>query len=141
MGLIAVNDAFVAMDELAQGLSLKDSERSFIYRFAFITDDKQMTRKMISEIVEAGEDKSAVISKYETMVERKPEITKNMEDLLIAMELYRMEEAKMIDKIQKMLLDYGINLSKDEIRSVSPDEIKKKELEENEQEKEEIKQR
>ena len=71
-------------------------------------------------------DREAIISKYEAMVDMKPRWLEHIENLLVAIEMYRIEEEKAVRRLADVLNAYGIDVTIDEIKIADMKELKKK---------------
>lgn len=56
-------------------------------------------------------------------IKEKPNWVAQIENLLVALEMYRMEEDKAINRLSEILSAYGINVSVDEIRMADTEEL------------------
>lgn len=54
----------------------------------------------------------------------KPAWVEQAENLLVALEMYRIEEEKAISHLSDILTAYGIDVSAEEIRNTKPEEIR-----------------
>ena len=124
MSLVGIYKTLDLVDE--QGVKLTQEEREFVFRFAFQTDDVELTAMLVEELVTRGEDKQAIMTKYEAICDVKPEWLKQLEDLLVALELYRLEEEKAVTRLATLLAVYGITVSEEEIRKMDTKAIEKK---------------
>lgn len=105
---------------------LTDEEIQFIIQFAFKTSDVELTQKMIEDFATAGKDSKALIQKYEAVLDVKPKWVDQIENLLVAIELYRLEEEKAVNRLADVLGAYGIHVSVEEIRNSDTEQIKQK---------------
>lgn len=60
------------------------------------------------------------------MYEIKPNWVGQIENLLVALEMYRIEEEKAINRLTDILKVYGIDVSEEEIRQTDTEELKTK---------------
>lgn len=58
-----------------------------------------------------------------TFIQEKPNWVVQIENLLVALDMYRMEEEKAINRLSEILSAYGINVSVDEIRMADTEEL------------------
>lgn len=56
-------------------------------------------------------------------IQEKPNWVAQIENLLVALEMYRREEEKAINRLSEILSAYGINVSVDEIRKADTEEL------------------
>lgn len=126
MSLLMVNKAVKDMGNLAH--SFMDKEKEFVLQFAFKTGDKELTNALITELSNASDEGEVdvIIAKYTTMLDDKPAWISQIENLLISLEMYRIEEEKAINRLADILDAYGIDVSMDEIKTTDTDKLKQK---------------
>ena len=95
-------------------------------RFAFKSGDKESTNKLIDELIKARDDVESqqIIQKYSSMHHIKPQWVEQIENLLVALEMYRLEEEKAINRLAEILGAYGIDVTLEEIRKSDSVELK-----------------
>lgn len=103
---------------------LSEMEKEFVLQFAFSTGDAELTNKLIDELVEEDKENQEVLQKYKTLTGFQPDFIYRVERLLIALELYRIQEEKAVKTLSELLYAYGISVSEDEIRRASTGKIK-----------------
>lgn len=123
MSLQIINET---MEQLAIKPFLSKEEQAFVVEFAFKTKDKELTNKLISELSKQDKDTGRIIQKYNTMLESKPHWVDQIENLLIALEMYRLEEEKAIHRLADILNAYGIDVTTDEIRVADTKELQER---------------
>lgn len=124
MNLAMVNEATEIMKE--RDHLFTSSEREFIVRFAFKSGDKESTNKLIDELIMSRDDVESqqIIQKYSSMHHIKPQWVEQIENLLVALEMYRLEEEKAINRLAEILGAYGIDVTLEEIRKSDSVELK-----------------
>lgn len=122
MGLVAVAETADLINEKQAALSETDKE--FVVQFAFSTGDKELTNKLIDELIEDGADKGAVLQKYSTMTGFQPDWIRRIENLLVALEMYRIQEERAIQTLAELLTVYGADLTVDEIMEMPTDKVR-----------------
>nr|WP_294485186.1 hypothetical protein [uncultured Anaerosporobacter sp.] len=124
MNLAMVNEATEIMKE--RDHLFTSSEREFIVRFAFKSGDKESTNKLIDELIMSRDDVESqqIIQKYSSMHYIKPQWVEQIENLLVALEMYRLEEEKAINRLAEILGAYGIDVTLEEIRKSDSVELK-----------------
>lgn len=124
MNLAMVNEATEIMKERNHLFTL--SEKEFIVRFAFKSGDRESTNKLIDELIEARDDieSQQIIQKYSSMHQIKPQWVEQIENLLVALEMYRIEEEKAINRLADILGAYGIDVTPEDIRKSDSEELK-----------------
>lgn len=126
MNLAMVNEANIIMNE--RNHLFTASEKEFVVQFAFKTGDKENTNKLIGELIQSKDDTESqqIIQKYSSMYHIKPHWVEQIENLLVALEMYRIEEEKAINRLADILGAYGIDVSAEEIRMTNSAELKEK---------------
>lgn len=122
MSLIAVAETADLINSKQAVLSETDKE--FVLRFAFSTGDKELTNKLIDELIEDGADKWTVMQKYSVLMSSQPDWIRRIENLLVALEMYRVQEEKAIQTLSELLTACGADLSVKEIKEMSTDKIR-----------------
>lgn len=61
---------------------------------------------------------------YGDKLEKKPSWVEQVENLLIALEMYRTEEERAVNRLAEILNAYGIDVSEDEIRTTETEVLK-----------------
>lgn len=123
MNLEIVEEATFIMNEANHLFS--ESEKEFVVQFAFKSGNKDLTSQLIEELRQADNDTKSlqIIQKYSAMIYEKPNWVEQIENLLVALEMYRMEEEKAINRLADILSAYGINVSVEEIRQTDKEEL------------------
>lgn len=126
MSLLMISETMQNMEEMIRTLS--NEEKEFVVQFAFKTSDQQLTNKLIEEIAGArdGEETELIIKKYSAMHDVKPAWVNQIENLLVSIEMYRIEEEKAINRLATVLGAYGIEVSEEELREADAEVIKAK---------------
>ena len=122
MGLVAVTETAELIHSKKAVLSETDKE--FVMQFAFSTGDKELTNKLIDELVEDGADKWVVLQKYSVLMKFQPDWIRKIENLLVALEMYRVQEEKAIQTLSEILTVYGTDLTVDEIMEMPADKVR-----------------
>ena len=104
--MITVEETIEAIHNSHGGLT--DEEIQLIVQFAFKTGDVEL------------------IQKYEAALDVKPKWVDQIENLLVAIEMYRLEEEKAVNRLADVLGAYGIHVSAEEIRKSDTEQIKQK---------------
>ncbi len=123
MNLEIVEEAAFVMSEAKHHFI--DSQKEFVVQFAFKTANKDLTSKLIEELRQSeNEIQSAqIMQNYSAMIQEKPNWVAQIENLLVALEMYRIEEEKAINRLADILSAYGINVSVEEIRQTDTEEL------------------
>lgn len=121
--------SLVAVAETADLISskqivLSETDKEFVLQYAFSTGDKELTNKLIDELIEDGADKWAVIQKYSMLIGSQPDWIRRIENLLVALEMYRVQEEKAIQTLSELLTACGADLSVEEIKEMSTEKVR-----------------
>ena len=122
MGLVAVAETAELIS--AKRVTLSETDKEFVVQFAFSTGDMELTNKLIDELMEDGVDKGAVLQKYSTMTGFQPDWIKRIENLLVALEMYRIQEEKAMQTLLELLIAYGADLTVEEIEEMPTDKVR-----------------
>lgn len=101
-------------------------EQQFIVEFAFKSNDRELTNKLMEELTKQEKDANAILVRYTAMLDEKPQWIGRIENLLVALERYRMEEEKAVNHLADILKAYGIDMSAEEIRKIDTDALKER---------------
>lgn len=124
MSLNVVNEAVVVMDE--QKHLFGEEERKFILEFAFKSQDKELTKQLIMELMNSDRSSQMVMNRFTALLDQKPAWLVQIENLLVALEMYRIEEEKAINRLTEIMRAYEIDISEDMLRNQPLDEIKER---------------
>ena len=126
MSLLSINDAAIAMEATAHSFTAEEKE--FIISFAFHTNSKDKTNKLIDEILAAKDEQDSknIMSRYQSEEKESTKWIQTVENLLISLEMYRIEEEKAINRLTDILKAYGIDVSHDEIKELESESIRQK---------------
>lgn len=126
MGLVAVAETAELIS--AKQVTLSETDKEFMVQFAFATGDKELTNKLIDELAcegaDKGADNGAVLLKYSTMTGFQPDWIRRIENLLVALEMYRIQEEKAIQTLSELLTAYGADLTVEEIKEMPTDKVR-----------------
>lgn len=122
MGFVSVAQTAEMMEQNQAVLS--DADKEFVLQFAFAAGDKELTGKLIDELTGPDADKGAVYQKYEALTGFQPDWIRKIENLLVSLETYRIQEEKEINTLSEILTAYGADLTVDEIKELSLDKVR-----------------
>lgn len=105
---------------------LSEEDKQSVMQFVYKTGDEELTSMYINDLLEAAEEKPVLHEKYEAILDEKPKWINHVENLLVAIELYRIEEEKAIKKLTQILGAYGIDVSIEENNVKEPNEFTEK---------------
>lgn len=114
MGLQEIVEATKCVEETTHTFS--ESEKEFVLQFACKTGDKELTNRLIDELMVDGADREVIFGKYEVMVDFRPDWISRIENLLVALEMYRQEEERAVRRLADILSAYHINVLEEELR-------------------------
>lgn len=109
MRLVMITEAMRFIEESDAVNSMEDKE--FVAKYAFRTGDTDLVKKLIEELQEKDADREKVQTKYMQLADNKPEWAEQIENLVIALEMYRIEEDKAVKRITDFLTAHGIDIS------------------------------
>ena len=87
MGLVAVTETAQMFQQ--KNIVLTERDKEFVVQFAFRTNDRELTNKLIDELTEAGAGRDAVCRKYQALTGLAPDWVQRIENLLVSLEMYR----------------------------------------------------
>lgn len=122
MGLVALKQTAQMVCRMGEALSGADKE--YVVQFAFRTGDGELTNKLIDELIQPGADRESVYQRFNALADFQPDWIRGIENLLVSLELYRVQEEQAIKTLAEILSAYGIELSEKEIRELSSEEIR-----------------
>ena len=114
MGLVAVTETAQMFQQ--KNIVLTERDKEFVVQFAFRTNDRELTNKLIDELTEKGADRDVVCRKYQALTGFAPDWILRIENLLVSLEMYRVQEEQAVKTLSEILSACGISMSEDEIR-------------------------
>ena len=124
LGIISEATSLIAESE-EKGRSFTNNEKHFIMEYAFKIHDLELVTSLISNMEKEKENDEAFMSKYGSLLEEQEVWISQLENLLVALEMYRIEEEKALRKITFALKVCGVDVSVDDIKNKDAEEIKK----------------
>lgn len=126
MGLTIISETVSELCKTKHTFS--DREKEFVVQFAFRSGDKSLTNKLIDEMAscENEQESEKVMGQYMKMIDMKPLWVSQIENLLVSIEIYRIEEEKAINRLAEVLAAYGVDVTEEQIRRADAEEIKEK---------------
>ena len=122
MGFSNIAETMELMDNTGPDISFADKE--FVAAYAFRTGDMELVNKLIEELQEKDADREAVRTRYMQLAEKKPEWAEQIENLVIALSMYRNEEDKAVKKITQFLKAHGIDITESFVRESDASELR-----------------
>ena len=124
MGLAAVTETAQMFQQ--KNIVLTERDKEFVVQFAFRTNDRELTNKLVDELTEAGADRDAVCRKYQTLTGFAPDWILRIENLLVSLEMYRVQEEQAVKTLSELLSACGISMSEDEIRKTDTAKVQER---------------
>lgn len=123
MNLEIVEETAFIMNETKHPFT--ESQKEFVVQFAFKSGNKDLTSQLMEELRQSVNETESnqIIQKYSAMLQEKPNWVAQIENLLVALEMYRIEEERAINRLADILSAYGINVSVEEIRQTDTEEL------------------
>ena len=124
MNLAVVNEAVTGMNGVEHEFT--EEEKNFVVQFAFRSGNKEDTISLIEALAHSTDkaESDEIMVTYRSKYDMKPVWVEQAENLLVALEMYRIEEEKAINHLADILTAYGIDVSAEEIRNTKPEEIR-----------------
>ena len=124
MNLAVVNEAVTGMNGVEHEFT--EEEKNFVVQFAFRSGSKEDTISLIEALAHSTDkvQSEEIMVTYRSKYDIKPAWVEQVENLLVALEMYRIEEEKAISHLSDILTAYGIDVSVEEIRSTKAEEIR-----------------
>lgn len=107
-----------------KNIRLSDEDKEFVLQFAFSTGDKELTEKLMEELAAQDADKEVIYTKYKTLTGFQPDWIRRIENLLIALEMYRMQEEKVVTTLTDILAAFGVEMSVEDVKKLPADAVK-----------------
>lgn len=85
-----------------------------------------MTKQLIMELMNSDRSSQMVMNRFTALLDQKPVWLAQIENLLVALEMYRIEEEKAINRLTEIMRAYEIDISEDMLRNQPLDEIKER---------------
>lgn len=144
MSLAAVSEAADVMNGVSHPFT--EEEQEFVVQFAFKSKSREKTNLLIDELAHS-EDREAsneIMERYTLFLQRKasyytgcpngdrdkcgkhPAWVEEAENLLVALEMYRIQQEKAINRLAGILFKYGMDVTAEEIRQTGTKELKNK---------------
>ena len=124
MGLVAVTETAQMFRQ--KNIVLTERDKEFVVQFAFRTNDRELTNKLINELTGTGADRDAVCRKYQALTGFAPDWIQRIENLLVSLEMYRVQEEQAVKTLSELLSACGISMSEDEIRKTDTAQMQKR---------------
>lgn len=108
MNLAVVNEAVTEMNGVEHQFT--EEEKNFVVQFAFRSGSKEDTISLIEALAHSADkaESDEIMVTYRSKYDMKPAWVEQVENLLVALEMYRIEEEKAINHLADILTAYGI---------------------------------
>ncbi|MBP3339079.1 MAG: hypothetical protein J6L69_06725 [Lachnospiraceae bacterium] len=124
MSLITIKETIEKIE--AKNKSMPVEDKQYVVQFAFKTNDKELTESLLDELSKEESDREAVKAKYDAIIDLKPKWLEHIENLLVAIEMYRLEEKKASQRLVELLKAHNIDVSIEELRCEDTSIIKER---------------
>jgi hypothetical protein len=124
MGLVAVTETAQMFQQ--KNIVLTERDKEFVVQFAFRTNDRELTNKLVDELAAAGADRDAVCRKYQALTGFVPDWIQRIENLLVSLEMYRVQEEQAVKTLSELLSACGISMSEEEIRNTDTAKVQER---------------
>ena len=116
MNLAVVNEEVTGMNGVEHEFT--EEEKNFVVQFAFRSGSKEDTISLIEALAHSTDkvQSEEIMVTYRSKYDIKPAWVEQVENLLVALEMYRIEEEKAISHLSDILTAYGIDVSAEEIQ-------------------------
>lgn len=122
MGLNALQQAVETAGQMGDALS--GADREYVVQFAFQTGDTELTNKLLDELSQPDADREAVYRRFNALTDFKPDWIRSIENLLVSIEMYRIQEEKAVQTLTEILSAFGMEFSVQEIKALTPEQLK-----------------
>lgn len=122
MSLIMITESMKLME--SKNITLGPKEKEFVLQYAFQTGSTELTEKLIEELVKEDADFEKIKAKFEQANRKVPDWVEQIENLLVALEVYRIEEEKTIKRIADFLRKNGVEIDEKMLKEADTEEVK-----------------
>ena len=122
--MLEINETAQWIQKRMSGLT--EEEMRFVFDFGFQSLDKELINSLIEELKSKDRDFENIKKRYNAMIGIRPEWEQKAESLIAALEMYRIQEEKGLNSLERILNVCGVNVSRDDIENGNLDEIREK---------------
>lgn len=122
--MLEINETAQWIQKRMSGLT--EEEMRFVFDFGFQSLDKELINSLIEELKSKYRDFENIKKRYNAMIGIRPEWEQKAESLIAALEMYRIQEEKALNSLERILNVCGVNVSRDDIENGNLDEIREK---------------
>lgn len=126
LDLEIINEAVrIIRESEEKGRTFTDKEKHFITEYAFKTGDIELVAGLVTNMAKEKEDDETLMGRFGVLLGEKEAWITQLENLLVALEMYRIEEEKALNRITFILKVCGFDVSVENIKDKKVEEIKK----------------
>lgn len=120
MNLAVVNEAVTEMNGVENQFT--EEEKNFVVQFAFRSGSKEDTISLIEALAHSADkaESDEIMVTYRSKYDMKPAWVEQVENLLVALEMYRIEEEKAINHLADILTASVVNESGESMQASFP---------------------
>ena len=122
--MLEINETAQWIQKRMSGLT--EEEMRFVFDFGFQSLDKELINSLIEELKSKDRYFENIKKRYNAMIGIRPEWEQKAESLIAALEMYRIQEEKALNSLERILNVCGVNVSRDDIENGNLDEIREK---------------
>ena len=122
MSLIMITESMKLMEK--KNIRRGAKEKEFVLQYAFQTGSPELSEKLIEELAKEDADFEKIKTKFEQANRKVPDWVEQIENLLVALEMYRIEEEKAIKRIADFLRSNGVEIDEAELLESDTDKVK-----------------
>ena len=122
--MLEINETAQWIQKRMSGLT--EEKMRFVFDFGFQSLDKELINSLIEELKSKDRDFENIKKRYNAMIGIRPEWEQKAESLIAALEMYRIQEEKALNSLERILNVCGVNVSRDDIENGNLDEIREK---------------
>ena len=122
--MLEINETAQWIQKRMSGLT--EEEMRCVFDFGFQSLDKELINSLIEELKSKDRDFENIKKRYNAMIGIRPEWEQKAESLIAALEMYRIQEEKALNSLERILNVCGVNVSRDDIENGNLDEIREK---------------
>lgn len=122
--MLEINETAQWIQKRMSGLT--EEEMRFVFDFGFQSLDKELINSLIEELKSKDRDFENIKKRYNAMIGIRPEWEQKAESLIATLEMYRIQEEKALNSLERILNVCGVNVSRDDIENGNLDEIREK---------------
>lgn len=122
--MLEINETAQWIQKRMSGLT--EEAMRFVFDFGFQSLDKELINSLIEELKSKDRDFENIKKRYNAMIGIRPEWEQKAESLIAALEMYRIQEEKALNSLERILNVCGVNVSRDDIENGNLDEIREK---------------